>query len=425
MRSIRSNQAIVAGLLSCDCLLAPHCALAASSSSNVYLTPDFGFGLLAGIGISGLIATISYFIMLLRDKTNDAPTQATHLRNNLSYNNVDEVHNLDEEDELDQLEPDTKSSLTNPDLRSLDNTFAYPQSSMAHASNDYADIAANYVQHQSFKERMAARAQGVAKILSERLSSDRFDDVPVIQRADGSVGDVGTSWWESRLGDSVRHVGDADSYRSITPVDFSQDPTWLDEEAMPHSSEIQTDSHTAEFNSNSARADYIRNSIAEVNEGAYPAQRSISELDHKDLWEVALHNMNEKISHADSVVHFDADFDDFTSVDEVDDMSSVTAFIPFKAPGNHPEVVDRDSYVDYLLEDEFSRNESKVARKSSHNYLKVLEGGSQTLPLHVNSLAASHNNTASIQRPKHMSTSPAKSCVFSPKHFVEPNIKEA
>ena len=135
--------------------------------------------------------------------------------------------------------------------------------------------------------------------------------------------------------------------------------------------------------------------------------------------------MNEKISQPDSVVPFDVDFDDFTSVDEVDDMSSVTAFIPFKAPGNHPEVVDRDSYVDYLLEDEFSHNESKVARKSSHNYLKVLEGGSQTLPLRVNSLAASHNTKASIQRPKHMSTSPAKSCVFSPKHFVESNIKEA
>lgn len=392
MKGIRSKQAIIAGLLSCNCVFAPHYAYATRQS----LTPfqpnvDFGFGLLTGVGISGLIATISYFLVQYHHRHDSATFD--------EFSNNVEISNL-------KASKDGCSLSTDVPVSAL------------HASDDYADVATNYVRHQSFKERMATRAQGVVKILKDRLSSDRFDDLPVIERADGSVGDVGTSWWEARVGKSAAHVGDEDSYQEMAPVDFSHNPTWLEEETQNRKSNPVKDT----ISSYKSRADYIRNSIAEVNEGTYPAKRSVEELDHEDLWEVALHNMNEKIIHADDPEPLKVSVD-LDSLDEVDNMSNITAFIPFKAPANHPEVVDRDSYVDYLLADEFSRNESGIARKSSHRYLKVLEGGSQTLPLRFAS--NSHSATRLSHVPKHMASSPAKSCVFPPKHFAETAVKEA
>ena len=46
------------------------------------------------------------------------------------------------------------------------------------------------------------------------------------------------------------------------------------------------------------------------------------------------------------------------TLDEPDNLEPQTAFIPFKVPGGHPGVVDTESYVDYLIEDEFSKNSS-------------------------------------------------------------------
>ena len=37
--------------------------------------------------------------------------------------------------------------------------------------------------------------------------------------------------------------------------------------------------------------------------------------------------------------------------------------------------MDTETYVDYLIEDEFSRNTSKAVRKTSRRFLRVLEGG--------------------------------------------------
>jgi len=52
---------------------------------------------------------------------------------------------------------------------------------------------------ETFAERMTNRARGVADLLSERLTSDMMAGVPIIARADGSVGDVGTTWWDKAM----------------------------------------------------------------------------------------------------------------------------------------------------------------------------------------------------------------------------------
>ena len=70
----------------------------------------------------------------------------------------------------------------------------------AKASSDYVDVAEGYVRTRTFAERMSARAKGVASVLSERLGAAKMDGLPVIARADGSVGDVGESWWDEAFG---------------------------------------------------------------------------------------------------------------------------------------------------------------------------------------------------------------------------------
>ena len=70
----------------------------------------------------------------------------------------------------------------------------------SHATDDYGQIAENYVNRITFRERMARRAEGVAAALSGRIGSGMMDGLPVIERADGSVGDVGTSWWTTEVG---------------------------------------------------------------------------------------------------------------------------------------------------------------------------------------------------------------------------------
>ncbi|WP_455139017.1 hypothetical protein [Thermophilibacter sp.] len=234
-----------------------------------------------------------------------------------------------------------------------------------HAATDYEDIAENYARRLSFSQRMARRAEGVAATLRERMGAGMMDGLPVIERADGSVGDVGTSWWTNAVGADtiIRDSGFAAEGAAI-PSDFSA----TDRDRL----------------SAAARAAARRSSIAErvayVDEGAYPEHRSVEDLDVADDWEAALRSMDEKIAavapQQDPIGFVDAVGGE-DSLDEPDNLEPQTAFIPFKAPGGHPEVVDTDSYVDYLIEDEFSKNSSTAARRSSRRFLRMLEGGTQ------------------------------------------------
>ena len=56
---------------------------------------------------------------------------------------------------------------------------------------------------------VVARAKGVAETLAERLESSHMRDLPVIERADGTVGDVGETWWNDSVG--PEHVTGATS----------------------------------------------------------------------------------------------------------------------------------------------------------------------------------------------------------------------
>lgn len=239
----------------------------------------------------------------------------------------------------------------------------------SHATDDYAQIAQNYVNQITFRQRMARRAEGVAAALASRFGADMMDGLPVIERADGSVGDVGTSWWKTEVGQariSSNNGFAVDEVADISiPSSFSAEAT---QRAVAAVAEQQR----------SSRAD-IASRLAFIDEGVFPERRTMAEAASDD-WEQALRSMDENIAADPETPNQDPiEFIDATggadTLDEPDNMEPNTSFIPFRTPAGHPEVVDTESYVDYLIEDEFGRNSSKAARRTSRRYLRILEGG--------------------------------------------------
>lgn len=229
----------------------------------------------------------------------------------------------------------------------------------SHAAVDYEDIALNYVRRISLRERMARRAQGVAATLRERMDTGKMDGVPVITRADGTVGDVGTSWWEATVGSGsiATGAGFADEEDLAIPSDFTN----------PSAPPVT-----------GLAAPSIAERVARVDEEAYPERRPAVDPSEDEDWASALRSLDERFA-IDAAAPEEVAFSDavggLDTLDEPDNLEPATEFIPFKPVAGHPEVVDTDSYVDHLIEEEFSKNTSKAVRRTSRRFLRVLQGG--------------------------------------------------
>ena len=273
----------------------------------------------------------------------------------------------------------------------------------SHAARDYEDVAENYVSRLTFRERMARRAEGVAATLRARMDAGRMAGVPVIERADGTVGDVGTSWWTASVGaDSIPSsfgIAAEDDPLAI-PADFSGMGRRLDAGlsrgfgAPPAGGEA---SHAS-----------ISGRVAFVDEGAYPERRTVEELTADDDWAAALRSLDELVAaelpKRDPIVFIDS-VGGADTLDEPDNLEPDTAFIPFRPPAGHPEVVDTESYVDYLIKDEFSKSSSNAVRRTSRRFLQVIEGGTQ--------------------RSAHLAGSPSARPAHTPRHFSSTVAVEA
>ena len=255
----------------------------------------------------------------------------------------------------------------------------------AMAAEDYSDVAENYVRRNSLRERMATRAAGVANVLAERINGDPLDGLPVITRADGTVGDVGTAWWNDTVGSSIRRIEDI-------PQDGEPVKYMTPQMSRAAAERFERNAHA------SRRAAYISQNVAEVNVGIYPERRTVAELDNDDVWDLALQAMGERLGQHAAPVFADA-IGTIETIDEPYGLEEPTGFIPFRRPAGHPEIVDTNSYVDYLIDDEFSRNPSRAARKSSRDFLTVIQGGSQ----------------------KMRAVSPRRDQGHRPKHFASPS----
>ncbi len=321
-------------------------------------------GAAGGVVVTGSVATAALLVSRARSRAEDeVPVIARHMR-------VDSERSAPREEA-----PEAPAS-------------------PSHVATSYEDIAENYVNRVTFRERMARRAEGVAATLFERLGSNMMEGIPVIERADGLVGDVGTTWWRQAVGEEtiIHDSGFAsEEAASAVPSDFSaSDRDRLVASAGRHGASIAS-------------------RVAFVDEGAYPERRTLDDLEASDEWERALRSMDEKIASVappQDPIGFIDGVGGPDSLDGPDNMEPNTAFIPFKTPGGHPEVVDTESYVDYLIEDEFSKNSSTAARRSSKRFLRLLEGGTQPSSRHLADTSASRG-------------------AYVGKHFAVPRAAEA
>lgn len=77
----------------------------------------------------------------------------------------------------------------------------------------------------TYAERQANRKRGVFSLLSERLGSNMMNDIPVIERADGTVADIGTSWWSDTMGNTMTQLSSHDDAKALglRPADETTD----------------------------------------------------------------------------------------------------------------------------------------------------------------------------------------------------------
>ncbi len=292
----------------------------------------------------------------------------------------------------------------------------------AQAVKETADGRLTMTDKLTLRQRLAMRTKNVREVLAERLSPDAMDGIPHLERADGTVADIAPSWIDQTLVPALASITGITGRLSDTtprtaetlePVAPASVPTVL---ASPNQMVVPTpapavpvaaprpvvqpqmERPVAAAASEPARplvgadsrAAYISKRVAEVNVGMFPERRKAEDLEHEDVWEVALAAMGENIRQQTPV------FQDVvggpSTIDDPDGLEGPTGFIPFRVPAGRPDVVDTDSYINYLVDDELSQNDSPALQRSRHAYLRVIEGG--TSPIRMRRKAGETGNVA-------------------------------
>lgn len=387
---VKRNPAVLAGLMGTVALAAPQTAHALSlqqASDFVLASPERAFAL--GVASGALAVGVACGVLCAvraRSRRNEEQVAAgfAPVTGTSEFPSTD----LDEKFAADAPRPRhmrVVQAAPGPEAETAVSAAAQVPVVPSHATDDYGQIAENYVNRITFRERMARRAEGVAAALSGRIGSGMMDGLPVIERADGSVGDVGTSWWTTEVG---RERIDANAGFAADEVAQISIPSSFSADAA------RTALDAVREQQSRSRMD-IASRLAFIDEGVFPEHRSVAEAATDD-WEQALRSMEENLAadpetpNQDPIEFIDA-VGNSETLDEPDNMEPDTSFIPFRTPAGHPEVVDTESYVDYLIEDEFGRNSSKAARRTSRRYLRILEGGTSATSTGMRHLSGSTN----------------------------------
>lgn len=273
----------------------------------------------------------------------------------------------------------------------------------SHATNDYEQIAENKARVAAARERKEVRKRGVGSVLLERLGAgfgaNMMDGLPVIPRADGTIADVGTSWWHASVDKSTMREGFSDFemptvwetaqmeeaeltaaakrsgvWSSVATTSQGRTaPSSMSEAQVREGGKRRFFSADDEVNNGAHTVQEADASSGQVSEQVY-GQASEQGIVDDDLWQSAMAAMD-GLSREESPFEFADVVGAGESLDDPDDLESPTMFIPFRTPAGHPEVVDTESYISYILEDEFSKLESQSVKRTAKNYLKVIEGG--------------------------------------------------
>ena len=420
---MRRNPAAIAGLAGLAVASAPvpaHALTLDEVAGGVFSNPTTAFvaGALGGAVVTGVVSGIVCHSLLTRDvalQDNDIVDAYLSEGKHIFSDNLDAGQSV----QAAQASFDDSFVMASP----------FPQVSVAYdeepagatadlsaatdaqgtASEDYEQIAQAYVQKKhGHHTSLGGRAQGVAKALRERINAEMMDGLPVIERPDGTVADVGTDWWNISVG--IGSISKIDDYVAGDSGEMLAIPS--DFKAMSGKERlVEAAKNPSEF----MHGD-ISQRLAFVDEGEYPEVRSADDSFADDVWASALRSMDERLNAHDTAagdaisMPFCDIVGDMDTLDEPDGLAQQTTFLPFKTPAGHPEVVDTETYVDYLINEEFSHNSSKATRKAAGRFLRLLEGGASTRELNP----VSTRSTGQISKP------------YVAKHFMEPPmVREA
>jgi len=169
----------------------------------------------------------------------------------------------------------------------------------------------------------------------ETIDNVMMNGVPVIERADGTVGDVGTGWWSRGIGD--KSISSDNALAGEAPVD-----------AFLH-------------NRNRLTPQNITHRVAQIDEGLYPEKRTADDLDKSDMWTSALEALDEKLgnTHQQNAYPVPAFIDVIggsETIDEPEGMEPTTGFIVLSSRARRAE-------------------DSADISKSSSLSLRIIEGG--------------------------------------------------
>lgn len=278
----------------------------------------------------------------------------------------------------------------------------------------------------SYAERSQRRARGVRSLLSERIGNNFFmEGLPVIHRADGTVGDVGTAWWENTLSGTITHLGTAsaeDTARiGMRPVDetselevdraladrlASQDLSRRHERAeelsqrLPGFDAQEPRRQAAPAQASQARraSDQRRGAAVRAPEVAAPAPRQAAGDAEGDLFEQALSAMDESLPNMSVRTSDDAD-----SLVVPEAAAEMLTGSVLAGSGSHAAKAAEDDfdpvrYADLIVQEEVERNARERRAGTRRAGLRVIDGGTSDL------------GTARRQakRPKHLKADPKK-----------------
>lgn len=160
----KRNPAVVAGLLGVVTFAAPKVALAISPDMGLIGSPfaQFVIGCATGSIVTGVACALAIHASRVRE-----------LRD-LEGGTLQATSSLMRQGTASCVTATSQGAADDTSRLSRDPGVRHDHVAAGHIATDYEDVAENYVRRETFRERMASRARGVADVLSERLGASRF-----------------------------------------------------------------------------------------------------------------------------------------------------------------------------------------------------------------------------------------------------------
>ena len=377
MSAMRRYPAVYAGLAGALGAAIPHTAMATSSARDLeslasgMLLPLF-FGTLVGAGIVGLAALVTSAGEEYEDDID------------ISWPRRFAQPDYVEQAPLASDPREISAPLSRVGARTALDRPAAAYRISPESTGPYVPESSGYVNALARPYQASNRMRGVAAVLAERISGDPLGEGVMLSRSREVAGAQAASRWEG----------------AAAPVRRSyQAPARASVPAYPAPA-----ADTRSIDERIARIDTVN---------PYELPHIDAEDAFDDLWNSALLALDERI--IEQPLSFVDEVGDSETLDEPDGLEVDTDFIPFCAPAGHPEVVDTESYVDYLVRQEFAlraaRNAAHLSSDGHPRFLRLVEGGTGVMTV-------TDSAPAPQGAPRRLILSPAeRKLAYRPRHL--------